>query len=72
MEWSSEWFASMLDGAERHPCAWPAGCEHTVEFDDEPFCFTHSPDEGSAVPGYSYKREHPRKEPADDTSPRSD
>ena len=41
----------------RHPCTYP-GCDHTVEFDDEPMCFTHSPDEGSAVPGYSYKRTH--------------
>lgn len=50
--------SAALNGAERHPCIHP-GCEHTVEFDDEPRCFTHSPDEGSAVPGYSWKREHP-------------
>jgi len=29
------------------------GCERTVHFDDEPMCFTHSPDEGSSVRGYS-------------------
>lgn len=40
-----------------HPCTYP-GCEHVVEFDDEPFCFTHSPDSGSSVPGYSYAAEH--------------
>ena len=38
---------------QRHPCIQP-GCEHTVPFDDEPYCFTHSPDEGSSVRGYSY------------------
>ena len=37
----------------RHPCA-EYGCEHTVLFDDEPYCYTHSPDEGSSVRGYSY------------------
>lgn len=28
-------------------------CEVIVQFDDEPWCFTHSPDSGSYVPGYS-------------------
>lgn len=37
---------------DRHPCRFD-GCTHTVQFDDEPYCFTHSPDEGSSVPGYS-------------------
>lgn len=35
-----------------HKCEQP-GCDITVEFDDEPYCFTHSPDEGSSVAGYS-------------------
>lgn len=39
---------------DRHPCAEP-GCKHTVQFDDEPYCFTHSPDSGSSVREYSYK-----------------
>lgn len=39
---------------ESHPCASTA-CKNTVPFDDEPFCFVHSPDEGSHVRDYSYK-----------------
>jgi hypothetical protein len=39
---------------ESHPCT-AAGCTNEVQFDDEPFCFTHSPDSGSDVRGYSYK-----------------
>jgi hypothetical protein len=40
-----------------HPCAYP-GCDHRVNFDDEPYCFGHSPDSGSSVRGYSYKASH--------------
>lgn len=40
-----------------HPCDSP-GCTHMVQYDDEPYCFTHSPDSGSSVSGYSWKREH--------------
>lgn len=29
------------------------GCDVTVQYDDEPKCFKHSPDSGSDVPGYS-------------------
>lgn len=29
------------------------GCDRIVRYDDEPYCFTHSPDDGSSVPGYS-------------------
>lgn len=39
---------------ELHPCI-EEGCEHIVPYDDEPWCFSHSPDSGSSVPGYSYK-----------------
>ena len=39
--------------SESHPCV-TVGCQATVDFDDEPWCFTHSPDSGSSVPGYSY------------------
>jgi hypothetical protein len=42
---------------DRHPCAHPE-CEHTVQYDDEPYCYGHSPDEGSSVRGYSWKRQH--------------
>jgi hypothetical protein len=45
----------VFDG--QHPCE-HEGCPHTVEYDDEPYCFTHSPDEGSAVPGYSWRAKH--------------
>lgn len=32
-------------------------CMRTVQFDDEPMCYTHSPDEGSSKKGYSaYKK----------------
>ena len=44
-----------------HPCEWPS-CTRTVPYDDEPFCFTHSPDDGSTAPGYSWQRNHPKQE----------
>lgn len=37
-----------------HPCQ-RIGCREYVAYDDEPFCFVHSPDSGSTFPGYSYK-----------------
>jgi hypothetical protein len=43
------------DGA--HPCEYP-DCWNYVAYDDEPYCFEHSPDTGSNVPGYSYKNSH--------------
>ena len=39
---------------ESHPCTHD-GCTNKVAYDDEPWCFTHSPDSGSNVTGYSYK-----------------
>ena len=39
---------------DTHPCL-NENCKNTVEFDDEPYCYKHSPDSGSSVPGYSYK-----------------
>lgn len=39
---------------ESHPCEHDE-CSTSVHFDDEPFCFKHSPDEGSYSPIYSYK-----------------
>ena len=44
-------------GTEFHPCEKP-GCSLLIAYDDEPYCFTHSPDSGSTVPGYSYKKTH--------------
>lgn len=40
------------DGIFSHKCE-QKDCPKTVDYDDEPFCFTHSPDEGSSVKGYS-------------------
>lgn len=40
------------DGLFEHECEEP-GCTRIVLYDDEPKCFTHSPDEGSTVVGYS-------------------
>lgn len=42
---------------ESHPCEVPS-CPMIVPFDDEPYCFNHSPDEGSHRVGYSYKATH--------------
>lgn len=39
-----------------HECEEP-GCDTEVEYDDEPKCFTHSPDEGSSVLGYSAREQ---------------
>lgn len=50
-----------------HPCVTP-GCTTTVPYDDEPWCFTHSPDSGSAVPGYSYAAGHIAPEPGHNIS----
>lgn len=40
------------DGIFVHKCE-ESGCTKQVQFDDEPKCFTHSPDSGSSVRGYS-------------------
>lgn len=45
---------------EPHPCEMD-GCEDRSIYDDEPYCFKHSPDEGSFVKGYSYKKSHQEK-----------
>jgi len=39
-----------------HPCE-REGCDKNCIYDDEPFCFAHSPDSGSSIKGYSaYKK----------------
>lgn len=38
-----------------HECTDPY-CHEMVQYDDEPWCFTHSPNSGSSVPGYSAKK----------------
>lgn len=47
----------MFGEKEAHPCE-KNGCKNIVMYDDEPYCFDHSPDSGSTVNGYSYKAEH--------------
>lgn len=49
-EWPDGW------GVYKHECIQP-GCSEVVQFDDEPFCFPHEPDEGGhvAMPGWSAK-----------------
>lgn len=47
----------IYDTSEFHPCE-KDGCSTNVIFDDEPYCFVHSDDFGSPVPGYSYKKAH--------------
>lgn len=37
-----------------HACETP-GCKKVVPYDDEPYCFDHSPDSGSFMVDYSYK-----------------
>jgi hypothetical protein len=56
-----DWLAA-LGGEDRHPCTFP-GCQVIVEYDDEPWCFTHSPDSGSSVSGYSYRQVAARPAP---------
>jgi hypothetical protein len=52
------------EGIFFHECE-QEGCKIIVEFDDEPFCFTHSPDEGSSLFGYSAREEAGRKDKVD-------
>lgn len=49
------------DGIFWHQCEEP-GCERQVEFDDEPKCFAHSPDEGSSLYGYSAFEQEAKKD----------
>jgi hypothetical protein len=48
------------DGVFPHECE-EEGCDRTVVFDDEPKCFTHSPDEGSSKRGYSARQKAERE-----------
>ena len=43
------------NGTFWHKCE-RMGCEAEVEYDDEPYCFIHSPDSGSSFPGYSARK----------------
>lgn len=42
-----------------HPCE-RKNCRNYVAYDDEPYCFEHSPESGSHVPGYSWLRDGQR------------
>jgi hypothetical protein len=44
--------ANPTDGIFKHKCI-ESSCSEFVLYDDEPWCFDHSPDEGSSLPGYS-------------------
>lgn len=46
-----------MSGYDAHPCEYE-GCEFEVPYDDEPYCFKHSPDSGSYMEGYSYRKAH--------------
>lgn len=39
-------------GIYPHKCEIP-GCHTIIQYDDEPWCYTHSPDSGSSVRGFS-------------------
>lgn len=45
----------MDDGIFPHECI-TKDCPRIVENDDEPWCYEHSPDEGSSLAGYSARR----------------
>jgi len=48
------------DGIFPHKCEMPT-CVHVVQYDDEPYCFKHSPDSGSSEYGYSARRKAERE-----------
>lgn len=48
--------APPVEGVFYHKCK-TEGCPVEIPYDDEPYCFTHSPDEGSSVKGYSAYQE---------------
>ena len=39
-----------------HQCE-TRGCDVLVQYDDEPYCFRCSPDSGSHLIGYSYRKD---------------
>lgn len=43
------------EGIFKHQCVHP-DCGKIIEFDDEPWCFEHSPDEGSSLYGWSARK----------------
>jgi len=48
----------VCDDACLHECE-HTGCDRKIQYHDEPYCFTHSPDSGSSVPGYDSRRNNP-------------
>lgn len=49
----------MENGIFPHECV-ARGCDSIVRYDDEPWCFAHSPDKGSSLVGYSAQAEAAR------------
>lgn len=49
------------EGIFHHECE-DQLCGHNVIFDDEPYCFSHSPDVGSSVRGYSARANAERRQ----------
>jgi hypothetical protein len=49
---NNKWCGYAHYGMFPHKCE-HSGCGHMVPYDDEPWCYSHSPDEGSSVQGYS-------------------
>lgn len=43
------------EGIFPHKCI-EEDCDTIVQYDDEPWCFTHSPDEGSSLVGWSAQK----------------
>ena len=44
------------DGIFKHKCV-IASCSEIVLYDDEPWCYEHSPDSGSSLIGYSASKQ---------------
>lgn len=51
------------DGIWHHDCE-RFDCGKVVIYDDEPYCFEHSPDSGSSVAGYSAREDFYLRNPA--------
>jgi hypothetical protein len=44
------------DGIFKHKCV-VESCSEIVLYDDEPWCYDHSPDSGSSLAGYSASKQ---------------
>lgn len=57
----SQFEQALEEGIFPHKCK-QFSCERVVQYDDEPYCFTHSPDSGSSQRGYSARAEAHQRE----------